>query len=43
MDGQGWMRFDDKPCLHMRLVAWAMRRSEKRDAPLLSLWRRRAV
>lgn len=43
MDGQGWTRFDDKPCLHMRLVAWAMRRSEKRERPLLSRWRRFAV
>jgi hypothetical protein len=35
MDGRIWSRFDEKPCLHLRLIAWATRRSEKRG-----FWRR---
>jgi hypothetical protein len=43
MDGQDWTRFDERTCIHMRLVAWAMRRGEKRDGRLLTLWRRLAA
>lgn len=43
MDGRTWFRSDDRPHFHLRLIAWATRRCERREGPLTSLYKKLAA